>query len=49
LAPTAEPLVPSPLYLLDDKQQADEVAADTEVVEVALDAPFERFVLSRNG
>jgi hypothetical protein len=34
--------------LLDDPQQRDEVAADTEVVEVALNASLERFVLNRN-
>ena len=48
LAPTAEPLVPSPPHLLDDAQQRDEVAADTKVVEVTLDASLERFVLNRN-
>jgi hypothetical protein len=48
LTPTAEPLVPSFLHLLDNQQQGYKVAADTEVVEVALDASLERFVLNRN-
>ena len=45
LAPTAEPLVPRSLRVLDDEQQASKVAAHTEVVEVALDSPRERGVL----
>jgi hypothetical protein len=34
--------------LFEDKQQTSEVAADREVVEVALDTPLERFVLNRD-
>jgi hypothetical protein len=48
LTPTAEPLVPGPLQLLDDPQQRNQVAADTEVVEVTLDSSLERFVLNRD-
>jgi hypothetical protein len=45
LAPTAEPLVPDALHLIDDAQQTSKIAAHTEVVEVPLDAPLERRVL----
>jgi hypothetical protein len=49
MTPTAEPFVPRPLRLFDDSQKTNEVSADTEVVEVTLDASRERLVLSRNG
>jgi hypothetical protein len=45
LAPTAEPLVPSPFRLFDEQEQTAKVAADAEVIEVTLDAPPERGVL----
>ena len=41
LAPTAEPLVPDTLRLLDDPQQTSEVAVYAKPVEVPLDAPGE--------
>ena len=46
MTPTAEPLVPGSLRLLEDKQQTSKVAAHTKVVEVTLDSPLERRVLN---
>jgi hypothetical protein len=46
LASAAKPLVPSPPRLFDKQKQTSKVAADAEVVEVTLDAPRERGVLS---
>jgi len=45
MAPTAEPLVPRSLRVIDDEQQTSKVAAHAEVVEVTLDAPRKRCVL----
>ena len=45
MAPTAEPLVPGTLRLLDNEQQTSKVSAHTKVVKVPLNTPRERRVL----